>query len=85
MAYAVAYIIEFFIGDHRETHGTQSVQSLRMACIFILGAVLHIKADDIQPALCGHFRVKLAHGAGRCISRVCQQRLAVLFPLGVKL
>ena len=56
-----------------------------MAGINVVGAVLHIEADDVQPAGGGHLRVELAHGACRRVAGIGKQGLAPCLPLGIEL
>ena len=56
-----------------------------MAQIFLIRAVLHIEADDVQLAGCGYLGVQLPHGTGGGVAGIGQQRLPFQFPLCVQL
>ena len=56
-----------------------------MAQILLIRAVLHIEADDVQLAGCGHLGVQLPHGTGGGVAGIGQQRLPFQLPLCVQL
>ena len=62
----------------------ESIESIRVVLIYIARCVLHVEADDIEFALSGNFRVKLADRAGSGISRICKKLLTVYLTLGVE-
>ena len=82
---AVADIVIAGIGHHGKAHGAHSVQGLGVGLVLLAGAVLQIKADDIQLAGGRHLGVQLAHGASGGVAGIGQQRLAFDLPLRVQL
>ena len=73
------------IGHHREAHGLHGVQRLGMAGKAAVGAVLQIKADDVQLARSRDLRIQLPHGAGGRVAGIGQQRFPAQLPLLVQL
>ena len=83
--HAVVYIVIVHIRNDGETHIPHCIQSFGVSGIFVLRGKLHIEEYYIQLARCGDFGIKLAHGTGGGVARVCKKLLAVYLSLSVEL
>ena len=82
---AVPDIVIAGIGHHGKAHGTHGVQGLGVGLVLLAGAVLQVKADNVQLAGGRHLGVQLAHGACGGVAGIGQQRLTFDLPLRVQL